>query len=146
MDKATISPYDPQASLVTAFLTQRLPALKGIYLFGSRAKGEERPDSDYDFAFLQEWGHAPSPLERLQLANELAQLLGGPDVDLIDLQTADTDLRFVILSTAERIHCSDVYYCDFFELTAYSMYQRLELERRDIVEDVKKRGYIYGKD
>ena len=52
--------------------------------------------------------------------------------------------RFVIVSSGQRIYCNDRAYSDTFDMIAYSMYQRLELERREIVEAVKKRGSIYG--
>ena len=75
---------------------------------------------------------------------ELSGLLNIEAVDLVGLQEASTDFRFVIVSTGQRIYCSDRTYCDTFDMIAYSMYQRLELERREIVEAVKKRGRIYG--
>lgn len=129
---------------IVTFLSERLPALKGIYLFGSRAEGRARPDSDVDIAFLVEWGHSPTALQRWEWAVELSGLLGIDAADLVDLQEANTDFRFVIVSTGKRIYCSDRAYCDTFDMIAYSMYQRLELERREIVEAVKKRGRIYG--
>ena len=33
---------------IIGFLSEHLPALKGVYLFGSRAEGRARPDSDID--------------------------------------------------------------------------------------------------
>lgn len=71
--------------LIIRFLSGRLPALKGIYLFGSRAEGRARPDSDIDLAFLVEWGHSPRPVQRWEWAVELSELLHGITVDLIDL-------------------------------------------------------------
>ncbi len=130
--------------LIIRFLSGRLPALKGIYLFGSRAEGRARPDSDIDLAFLVEWGHSPRPVQRWEWAVELSELLHGITVDLIDLQEASTDFRFVIVSTGQRIYCSSRAYCDTFDMIAYSMYQNLEWERREIVEAVKKKGKIYG--
>ena len=126
------------------FLSERMPALKGIYLFGSRAEGRARPDSDIDIAFLVEWGHSPTAMERWEWAVELSGLLNIEAVDLVGLQEASTDFRFVIVSTGQHIYCSDRTYCDTFDMIAYSMYQRLELERREIVKKVKKRGRIYG--
>ncbi|MCO6478262.1 MAG: nucleotidyltransferase domain-containing protein [Phaeodactylibacter sp.] len=129
---------------IIGFLSERLPALKGIYLFGSRAEGRARPDSDVDIAFLVEWGHSPTAMQQWEWSVELADMLQVEAVDLVGLQEASTDFRFVIVSTGQRIYCNDRAYCDTFDMIAYSMYQRLELERREIVEEVKKRGRIYG--
>ena len=129
---------------IISFLSGRMPALKGIYLFGSRAEGRARPDSDVDIAFLVEWGHSPTAMQRWEWRTELSALLQVEAVDLVDLQEASTDFRFVIVSTGLRIYCNDQAYCDTFDMTSYSMYQRLELERREIVEEIKKRGRVYG--
>lgn len=129
---------------IISFLSGRMPAIKGIYLFGSRAEGRARPDSDVDIAFLVEWGHSPTAMQRWEWSTELSALLQVEAVDLVDLQEANTDFRFVIVSTGQRIYCNDQAYCDTFDMTAYSMYQRLELERREIVEEIKKRGRVYG--
>lgn len=52
-----------------------------VILFGSRASGHARPDSDWDLGVL--WAEAPPP----SLDAELEQRLGGR-VDLIDLRRA----------------------------------------------------------
>ena len=39
-------------NMIITFLSKRLPALKGIYLFGSHAENRARSDSDIDIAFL----------------------------------------------------------------------------------------------
>jgi len=57
-----------------------------VVLFGSRARGHERPDSDIDVGVLRREGLVPR--ERfLPLAAELSAALGG-DVDLVDLRRA----------------------------------------------------------
>lgn len=66
------------------------------------------------------------------------------DVDLVNLQQANIDFRFIIVSTAKRIFCADRTFCDNFEMITYSMYQYFEEERKPIIEDIKKRGRIYG--
>jgi predicted nucleotidyltransferase len=124
-------------------LTEQLPKLQGVYLFGSQADGTARAHSDYDIAFLVEWGHSPSRRELWRLSLLLAKQLRVDYVDLIDLQNASTVFRFEIVSTGERIFTKDEDYCATFEMTVYSMYQRLNFERREILEDIKKRGYIY---
>ena len=128
---------------IVRFLKEKIPGLMGIYLFGSQADGTANADSDFDVAYLTERPEKRDALANFHLAVELGTLLGG-SVDLIDLQNASTDFRFVIISTGKRLFCSSEYFCDFFEMTAYSMYQRFEEERKPIIEDIKKRGSIYG--
>lgn len=135
---------DAKYAHITALLCQQAPSLMGIYLFGSRANGAAHAHSDYDIAVLTEKPGMLDGMRRLALAAELSEILGKP-VDLIDLQAAPTDLRFVIISTARRLYCKDKYFCDFFEMTVYSMYQDLELFRRHIISDIKQRGTVYGR-
>jgi predicted nucleotidyltransferase len=56
-------------------------------LFGSRARGQARPDSDYDLALKP--GHPPAPLDRVAWQVEIENLLGA-DVSLV-LLTPATD-------------------------------------------------------
>lgn len=128
---------------VMDFLRIRIPELRGLWLFGSRADGTYRADSDYDLAFLTEWPSKVSDMQRFEWSCELAELLGS-DVDLVDLHKASTDFRFIIISTGRRIFSSDDYLCDTFEMTSFSMYQYLEESRRDIIHEIKKRGSVYG--
>ena len=130
-------------AFINQFLAEQLPKLQGVYLFGSRADGTARAGSDYDIAFLVEWGHSPSRRQLWEWSLSLAKQLRVDHVDLIDLQKANTVFRFEIVSTGERIFTKDEDYCATFEMTVYSMYQRLNFERREILEAIKKRGYIY---
>ncbi len=127
---------------IIKFLKENIPQLKGIYLFGSRSSGQERPGSDWDIAFLVDDKPMPA-LQKWQLQEKLAAMLNA-DVDLIDLQDVSTVMRFQVLSTGERIFCADEYFCAYFEMVSISMYQRLQEERKAIIETALKRGSIYG--
>ncbi len=125
-------------------LQEQLPGLVGVYVFGSRYAGPVRPDSDLDVAFLLPSPDlSPKPYFLFQLAAELESKLGCV-VDLVDLHQAETDFRFQILTQSERIYCADKTLCDTFEMLAYSLYQKLEEERFEIVQEVKKRGSVYS--
>lgn len=79
-----------------------------VYLFGSRAKGEARPHSDYDLAVLFA-GYRPEEHNialRLEMAEELAELL-GEKVDLVFLQSASIVMRFEIVSTGKVVYCAN---------------------------------------
>ncbi|MCC7430704.1 nucleotidyltransferase domain-containing protein [bacterium] len=102
-----------------------------MYLFGSRAKGEETNESIWDLALLCE--DKINPLKLYKNAQELACLLGS-DVVLVDLKSVSTVFQFQIVSKGERIFCSDKYFCDTFDCLTCSFYQKLNEERREILE------------
>lgn len=75
------------------------------YLFGSRAAGSARPDSDADIAFI-----ARSPLGLLDeaaLADRLAVALDVPSVDLVDLERAPLILAGRVLTEGRTIFSAD---------------------------------------
>jgi len=67
------------------------------YLFGSRARGEPRPDSDIDLAVLLERDPPPTLAGlHLDLADRLRAAVGRP-VDLVVLNRAPVDLIHRVL-------------------------------------------------
>jgi predicted nucleotidyltransferase len=83
-----MSQADAVQSIVRA--AQRSLALRRVILFGSRARGDARPDSDIDLAF----DHGSSDAEWAEFVNAMADeaptLLS---LDLIDLARVDPCLR-----------------------------------------------------
>jgi len=75
------------------------------YLFGSRAIGRHRPDSDADIAIMPD-----RPLDLLAeagLADRLAQALRVPAVDLVDLRRAPLVLRGRVLTDGRLLYSAD---------------------------------------
>lgn len=68
-----------------------------VILFGSRAEGRERPESDWDLGVL--WSAAPPP----SLDAELEQLLAGR-VDLVDLRRAPPVLLMECVRRGRVLH------------------------------------------
>ncbi len=66
-----------------------LPGLDALLLFGSRARGDAHPLSDWDFGYL-----GSSALDAAGLQVSLVSTLGSDRVDLVDLARAGGLLRF----------------------------------------------------
>jgi predicted nucleotidyltransferase len=101
-----------------------------IYLFGSFAGGDIRPDSDIDIAFLP--GKPSDPLACFETANRLADALGR-EVDLVDLSRASTVLAKEVLRTGVAIQVADETRRAEFEMLALSDYARLNEERKPVL-------------
>lgn len=119
------------------------PALQGIYLFGSHATGDDRPDSDVDIALLLP--HAQAKSEKLLMLGpcrfDLEDALGRT-VDLLNARTVSTVFQKEIIFGA-LVHCGDRLAVDEFEMLTLSLYQKLNEERAAILESFyrTKRAY-----
>ncbi len=117
------------------------PDLLVLYVFGSQATGDARPESDVDLALL---ARSPlDPVERWKLQERLAHALHR-DVDLVDLRATTTVMRAQVLRTAIVLFEADANERARFEMHALSAYARFNGERRGILEDVKRRGCVHG--
>lgn len=121
-------------------IRKTFPSVQGVYLFGSFAKAEENSESDLDLALLLD--RPANTITLWNVAQNIAVRIQR-DVDLIDLLTASTVLRFQIISSAKRIDHQNFKSCDSFEDLSWAMYLRLNEERKEILSDIENRGRIY---
>ncbi len=126
---------------IVSFLTERIPDLIAIYLFGSSVQGTSGLESDIDLAILPV--QPLNPLERWNLAQDLANLLKR-EVDLVDLRKASTVMRMQVISSGQYLYESNRQERDRFEDYVFSSYARLNEERKEIIKKVQERGTIYG--
>lgn len=122
-------------------LTEALPDVQAIYLFGSQATGGAGRHSDVDLAVL-----LPSPLaaeRRWELMATVANRLDR-DVDLVDLRRATTVMQYQVISEGMRLwhQGGDA---DEFELAILSEYWDLQIQRRELIADIKQRGTVHGR-
>jgi predicted nucleotidyltransferase len=91
--------------------------LKLVVLFGSRATGSPppAPDSDLDLAVLG--SRAGPPLRSWNCYQELAEVFGGVNLDLVLLHGADPLLRYEIMSRGTLL-CGDI--DEFLEYRAFA--------------------------
>ncbi len=60
-----------------------------LVLFGSRARGDNLPEADWDFGYL-----ADGPVDPLALMAALSQVVGSDRLDVVDLGRASGLLRY----------------------------------------------------
>ena len=132
------------ADMVRAICTAH-PDTQAIYLYGSWGTEHQRQDSDLDIAVLLPPTTSKN-LDRLAwatLGTEIAAIAGVEVADLIDLHTASTILSKEVVFSERLVYCADEYAKDQFEMLTLSFYQKLNEERRAIVEDGLKAGRFY---
>lgn len=115
--------------------------LVAVYLYGSRADGTWRSESDVDLAVL-----AAGPLEPRRVA-DLQLALGvtlNTTTQLVDLRAAPTVLAMQIITKGTPVVDRDSARRERFEDLVFCAYARLNEERRGILEDITTRGVVYG--
>lgn len=89
-------------------LLRRYP-IAAIYLFGSQARGDVGPLSDYDFAVLFD-GHAAESRFfdlKLKIMGELSSCFKTDRVDLVVLNQAPSNLAMKVIAEGVVIGCRD---------------------------------------
>jgi len=120
------------------------PAVQGIYLFGSYALGEERPDSDLDIAVLLPHGLAKCKKNltmgecRFALENALHR-----EVELLNARQVSTVMQKEIIG-GRLIHALDRPAVEEFEMLVLSYYQKLNEERQGILDSFRRTRRAYA--
>ncbi|HDQ13233.1 MAG TPA: nucleotidyltransferase domain-containing protein [Sediminispirochaeta sp.] len=136
------------SQLLSAFtdtILRRFPESQALYLFGSAATGQTREGSDLDVAVLLPPARASQADLELyrQLRPELEEIRRRP-VDLINLRRVSVVFKKEIITTGVRFYTGDADATDEFEMLSISYYQKLNDERREILQEVfrTKRSYV----
>jgi predicted nucleotidyltransferase len=88
-------------------LLEKLPNLKLLILFGSRARGEHKPDSDWDFAVLYEERSDRKDISSLlKIYTLLEQALEIPDdkIDVVDLKECSSILAHYVARDGQLLY------------------------------------------
>jgi predicted nucleotidyltransferase len=130
-------------AIVKAVLTF-YPDVEAIYLFGSYGTQDERPDSDVDIALLLPYDRAKENKNIVisKCRHVLEERL-KKEVDLANLRLTSTVFQFQIVTTGRLIYSRDVQAVQVFEMLTMSQYQRLNEERKDILQAFYKTGRAY---
>lgn len=83
----------------------RETGMRFAYLFGSRATGGERRESDADVAVMA--GRGLGILTQQRLADRLARALAVSDVDLVVLEHAGLELRGAVVQEGRLLFSAD---------------------------------------
>jgi predicted nucleotidyltransferase len=111
-----------------------VPNCLAIYVYGSRAGDQARPDSDLDVAVLLP---PDSQLpDRLTLASSLASRL-KVEVDMVNLRRASDILRREVLATGIRIHNARPDEVLAWEAQALTRYGHYRHEVTELLEDFR---------
>jgi predicted nucleotidyltransferase len=129
------------ADSLIATVSDRLPGVAAVYLFGSQARDDAGPDSDIDLAVLT-LGNL-DPVDRWKLQEDLAAQ-AHRNVDLVDLRRASTVMRVQVLRDGRLLADVQPSVRASFEAIALSAYAHLNEERREILKDIAARGCVYG--
>lgn len=121
------------------------PETQAVYVFGSAAAGKEHEGSDIDIALLfdpkqaQEIGN----LSQSDL-NFRIQELTKKNADLINLRLVSTVFKKEIIFNGIMIYSSGLFHVQEFEMLTMSYYQKLNEERKEILEEFykSKRAYM----
>lgn len=129
-------------AVIATHVGEALEDLVALYLYGSRANGTTHAGSDLDLAVLARAPVDSLKLDALRLDLEDALRM---DVDLVDLRRVSTVLRMQVVSQGRLLASRDDYERQRFENYVYASYARLNEERREILEQIRRTGRIHAR-
>jgi uncharacterized protein len=130
---------------IVRIILEHYPSTQAIYLFGTYGMADEWPDSDVDLAVLL----PPEDARRqphLMLAPchyALADALGRP-VDLLNARHVSTVFQKEIIQSGRLLYSGDESAIAEFEMLTLSLYQKLNDERKAILDAFEETGRAYA--
>jgi len=130
-----------QTQIIKALVLQAINNVQGIFIFGSYATNQATEQSDIDIAILAE---TPIKCETLielqfQLSTQLKK-----SIDLVDLHQISTIFRQEILTNPITLFGANTLEVELFATHALADYVEFINLRKPLLDDIKKRGSIYG--
>ena len=133
-----------ETDVIVRSILEHYPTVQAIYLFGTYGTADEWPDSDVDIAILlpPEQARRRPQLILTPCHYALADALGRP-VDLLNAREVSTVFQKEIIKSGRRLYCADDYALAEFEMLTLSHYQKLNEERKAILEAFQETGRAY---
>lgn len=133
--------HDP----IVRIILEHYPTAQAIYLFGTYGTPDERCDSDVDIAVLlpHELARQKPQLMLTTCHYELADALER-SVDLLNAREISTVFQKEIVAAGRPIHGADSEALAEFEMLTLSHYQKLNEERKEILEAFEETGKAYA--
>lgn len=128
---------------IIRIISKQYTDVQAIYLFGTYGTEDEWPNSDVDIAVLlpiKKAKHVGS-LVMSECWKQLVDVL-HKDVDLINLRQVNTVFQNEIISSGRKIFCHDETATLEFEGLTLSFYQKLNQERKAILDDILISGKV----
>ena len=137
--------HDEKIEFIINTVLNHYPTVQGIYLFGSYLTEDEWKDSDVDLALLlpHELAKREGALAFSDCRHALEDGLVKP-VDLLNARLVSTVMQMQIVTTGRLLYTGDEYAVQEFEMLTFSYYQKLNDERREILEAFQATGKAYG--
>lgn len=100
--------------------------LKLLLLFGSRARGDARYDSDTDVAFMS--GKKLDFNEKAKLMMDLLPVVKAEEtkIDVVDVKTAHPLLLYLIMKDAKILYAEDMVF--FYDIQAAAFKKYIEMK------------------
>jgi len=102
-----------------------------LLLFGSKAEGTDRPESDVDIAVYAD--HVLSEEEKVNLAFELSLILKTENIDLVDIKSAPPILKRKIFENYKILYLKEPFIFYQVEISSLKEYDESKIlyEMRD---------------
>lgn len=113
-----------------------------IVIFGSYVRESQTPQSDIDIAIKIKGGITKKELN--DISKQLEEII-KKEVDLIDLDNANSILKYEILYSGMPIYIKNEYYYDLYVIDACNEFLEVNEDRESIINRIIAGGDIYGK-
>ena len=115
-------------------IRRHIPGILAIYVYGSRVREEQRPDSDLDLALLLPRTGAVSALDLAQLQGDLESAAGFPvEISILSPEVQTVHCKEVVTG-GQLVFIGDRVAVDEFEMYVLSGYARLCEDRAPVVK------------
>lgn len=130
--------------VIVRIILEHYPAAQAIYLFGSYGTADQWPASDVDIAVLlpPEQARRQPQLMLTPCHYALADALGKP-VDLLNAREVSTVFQKEIVECGRLLYSADENAVAEFEMLTLSHYQKLNEERKAILDAFQATGRAY---